>query len=137
MVCWSGLVAFGRSRSPAGLDRPTYYQYCVRVNRSAFGGRDIQRIGRALKAELNLSVGPVYRPIRQSPLYNPLSSSTLSPIIDYRERFDPRRFELPASERAREECLAFPHAGLLGTKSDMDDIAEAVAKVRRDTEQAT
>lgn len=107
----------------------TYYHFCVRLNREAFCGLDIEIIRQALMAELNIYMEPVDDPLNKNPIYNPLRSNRTSP--EHRQALNPSRFELPNARKAREECLTFPHFALLGDKKDMDDIASAFGKVKK------
>lgn len=116
----------------AGVDRLTYYQYCVRLNLEAFGN-SIDVIAQALSFELGVLVDTVYKPLNDNILYNPLSSPQILDLETIRALYNPKRYHLPVAEKASKECLVIPHNVLLGDKSDMEDIAEAFAKVKRNS----
>jgi dTDP-4-amino-4,6-dideoxygalactose transaminase len=112
------------------VDLVTHYQYCVRLDRTQFSGASIEAISRALTAEMGLLVEPVDMPLNKNTLYNPLLSPRLSRNPALRQRIDPTCFALPEAERARDNCLRFPHQILLGSEEDFQDIADAFRKVR-------
>lgn len=116
------------------VDRLTYYHFCVRINLEEFGHNSIDSICKALTAELNILIEPVDAPLNRNILYNPLLSPRTPVSEDIRKRFDPKRFSLPIALKARQECLTIPHRVLLGDKTDMENIAEAFAKVKNNHE---
>jgi dTDP-4-amino-4,6-dideoxygalactose transaminase len=114
---------------PAGLDEVAYSRLCLRLDLQAYGDPEIEWVASALAAELRLAVAPVVRPLDQSALYQPLKSPTARG--DRLGALDPKRFDLPRAMRASRTCLTIPHHVLLGDATDMEDIAAALAKVRR------
>ena len=46
-------------------------------------------------------------------------------------KLDPSQFHLPKADEAWRTCLTLPHMTLLADEAAMDDIAEALEKVRR------
>jgi L-glutamine:scyllo-inosose aminotransferase/L-glutamine:2-deoxy-scyllo-inosose/3-amino-2,3-dideoxy-scyllo-inosose aminotransferase len=114
-----------------GVDKATFYQFCLRLNVKAFGNNSIEIIAKALSDELGIAIEPIYTPINKNVLYNPLSSPKLPESEKIKALYDPKRFELPISEKARKECLIMPHNILLGNKSDMLDIVDAFVKVKK------
>ena len=72
-----------------------------------------------------------FEPLSRATLYNPQTKKRHHWSEEYWRAIDPSRFELPVCEKAyREECAAFHHPFLLGSKADMDDFADGVAKVQ-------
>ena len=114
-----------------GVDALTYYQFCARVDREAFGGNTIDAICRALSAELGFLIEPIDTPLNANVLYNPLASPRVPASGADRDALNPKRFELPECTLAREECLVFSHHILLADEKDMADIATAFSKVKR------
>ncbi|MBS1789630.1 MAG: DegT/DnrJ/EryC1/StrS family aminotransferase [Acidobacteria bacterium] len=112
------------------IDALTCYQFCVRLNLSAFGNLDIDILRQALMAELNLYSDPVDAPLNENALYNPLKSLRFDPTGDMAKRLDPKRFHLPIASKAKQECLTLPHKVFLGGKEEVEDIAAAFAKVK-------
>lgn len=115
---------------PSMVTTPTYYNFVLRIDIDAFGGNSIDAIARAVSEELGTLAHPVYRPMNEHPLYQPL----LAPRGDYSEleraRRDKERFVLPASKEARRTCMTLTHPVLLDDPSGMQDIAVALDKVR-------
>ncbi|MFO0590476.1 MAG: DegT/DnrJ/EryC1/StrS family aminotransferase [Polyangiaceae bacterium] len=116
------------------VDTLAYFRFCTRLDLSVFGGASIEQIRRAAVAELNEStIERVDPPLNNYHLYKPLASVggfSDSQII----RVDPTGYELPVAEQAYGECLTFHHAMLLGTESDMFDIARMFEKLKANRE---
>lgn len=110
------------------ITRPTYFKYCVRVERDAFGNADIDLIRRALMAELNIYLEPLDDPLNNCVLYNPLRSPIISK--EHRDELNPSRFSLPIATKARQDCLTFPHSLFLDNEDGMEDISAAFMKIK-------
>lgn len=120
----------GLARRP-GTEQTTYYHFCVRLQREAFGQCSIEAITHALTAELGILIEPVDTPLNKNILYNPLNSPRTAALAEIRAQFDPTRFHLPNADEARSCCLTIPHRVLLGDHADMESIAAGFAKVQR------
>lgn len=108
----------------------TYYNFAVKVDLKEFGGNSIDAISNALMEELKVLVHPIYQPMNNHILYNPLRSPRAPKSPEKRKLLDPKRFKLPMATEARRTCLTFLNLVLLGNKQDMRDIAEAFKKVK-------
>jgi L-glutamine:scyllo-inosose aminotransferase/L-glutamine:2-deoxy-scyllo-inosose/3-amino-2,3-dideoxy-scyllo-inosose aminotransferase len=111
------------------INRASYYQYCVRLNLTAFGNSDIQSIANALSTELGILTAPIFPPMSNYILYNPLSSK----INDEQKTItsiNPDLYLLPSAHNASKECLTLPHQIFLASKSGMEDVVEAFVKVK-------
>lgn len=111
------------------VNRTTYYQYCVRLNLPAFGNSEIHSIANVLSTELGILITPIYPPMNNYILYNPLSSE----INDKHKTItliNPDQYQLPFARNACKEYLTLPHQILLASKRSMEDIAEAFIKVK-------
>jgi dTDP-4-amino-4,6-dideoxygalactose transaminase len=103
---------------------------------AAFQGLPRARLVRALVAEgIPISTGyfaPVYKhPVFQQALDGALRGGFPLTSPEYGLRMDYREVVCPAAERlCAEETLWIGQAPFLGTKEDMDDIADAFAKVK-------
>jgi dTDP-4-amino-4,6-dideoxygalactose transaminase len=119
--------------APLVLDQnvtsPTYYNYTMKVNLSDFAHNSIDSICRALSAELNAAVNPIYRPLNNHPLYCPLKSPRIKSADDF-SAYDPSRFALPNAWQARQEYITFHHSLLLDDEAAMYDIAAAIKKLK-------
>jgi dTDP-4-amino-4,6-dideoxygalactose transaminase len=114
----------------SNVDLQTYYGYCVRLDCRSFGGAGIGLLARALSAEIGCKIKPIYRPLPDSPLYNPLAASWLPLSDELRARLDPSQFDLPVARQAAEECLVIPHHLLLADVDEISDVAVALKKIR-------
>lgn len=109
----------------------SYHLYIFRYDPAGFAGRSRERFAAALKAEgVPVSTGypmPLYRqPLFLEKNFGPYTGWQLSrPTLDY------GAVSCPACEKAcAGEALWLGQATLLGSRRDMDDIVEAVAKVQ-------
>lgn len=106
------------------------------INAEAFAGAPRELVAKAVAAEgVPCSIGYV-RPLHKHPLFqNALHGSLRSgfPLTShyYGREMDYRQVECPEAERlCREESLWIGQSAFLGTKQDMDDIADAFVKVQ-------
>ena len=109
-----------------------YSYFIFRFDRRAFGITRARFID-AMGAEGVSLGGPNYPvPLYRSKLFTRgILDEHFQHVRGYRKRADYTRAHYPESERAyRHEAAWLPHGCLGGPKSDMDDIAAAVAKVR-------
>lgn len=119
---------------PEQVTKRVVWRLVLRIDREAFGGLDVATIGRAVTAELGLPVEPIDMPFTHSQLYQPLKVARIARRPDA-ELFDPARFELPHALEQQRSCLAAPHFCLLGDESDMKDMADAFAKVSKQSDE--
>ena len=108
---------------------PAFYQLVLRFDPETFGVDDVGPLVDPLSAELGTGVYRTYRPLSCNPLYVPGRSPGSS--SERAATLDPSRFHLPQAEKAWRTCLTLPHVTLLADEAAMDDIVEAVEKVRR------
>ena len=118
--------------SGANQGRLTYHKYTVRLSLEEFGGNKVETIAKAISAELNFpAIGTLDQPMNRNPLFNPYSSPRFWLKRSMLQEYNPRHFDLPVATKASQECLFIRHYAFLGTRRDMEDIAEAFAKVKR------
>ncbi|MEU8352937.1 DegT/DnrJ/EryC1/StrS family aminotransferase, partial [Streptomyces sp. NPDC048845] len=122
-------LGFATQRTSEGTERRTYFGFVIRLPEE-FDGIDSAAAAAAVSAELSLPVKPVYPAIPASPLYRPDSRRRFDLGDRHRGRIDRARHRLPVSERAAARHLTFHHSALLGERSDVDDIAAALGKLR-------
>lgn len=108
------------------------YQVIMKYNKEAFDGLHRDVFLEALRAEGVDLDGPFYVPIYQSPLFNARSDEW--PML--RERYGDGVFgagiHCPVAEKAAyEEAVWMHYPHLMGTRKDLDDIVEAMVKVKR------
>lgn len=106
------------------------------LHADAFAGAPRELVAKAVAAEgIPCSIGYV-RPLHKHPLFQDALHGSLRsgfPLTShyYGRQMDYRKVECPEAERlCREESLWIGHPPFLGTKQDMDDIADAFVKVQ-------
>jgi L-glutamine:2-deoxy-scyllo-inosose/3-amino-2,3-dideoxy-scyllo-inosose aminotransferase len=108
-----------------------YYNFSFRFKREEFKDLPVALFREALSKEVGFSVEACYQPLNRCSLYSPFTKPWRHHITEeYWEQIDPARFDLPVCRRVYEEESACFHFNvLMGTKEDMDMIAEAVRKI--------
>jgi len=116
------------------ITRHAYHIYIFRYSPEEFGGLPRSKFLEALRAEgIPCSSGYV-------PLYKERFMLNLAkdPLLSqhYGKKIDYSNVKLPATERAcSEECVWLSQSMLLGTREDMDDIANAIAKIKENVKE--
>lgn len=114
-----------------------YYNFSFRYKQDDFKRLPVTEFRKALSAELGCPVEPSYEPLNACALYTPHTKPWRHKLTDkYWQEIDAGRFDLPVCHRIhREESVCFHHSVLMGTKTDMDLIAESIQKVYNNAEQ--
>ena len=110
-----------------------YYYYLLRYEREAFDNHDPERISGALQSEGIPFYPGDKKPLYRHPIFQPenLKNSVCSEVFErYMEVMARSKHECPATENACGNTLLLRHQTLLGEPQDMDDIIEALMKVR-------
>ncbi len=117
--------------------REAYYNFTFRYQSGQFKNLPVDMFRKALSAELGCPVESCYEPLNRCSLYAPHTKPWRYRLSEeYWEQIDPSRFDLPVCRRAHEEesvCLHFNV--LMGTRKDMDMIAEAITKVQENIDE--
>ena len=120
------------ARMYEGCTRNAYHLYMFRYDPAGFEGLPRSRFIEALSAE-GIPCSPGYSPLYREPfLKNTLESrpfrAVYSPrrIADYLDRI-----QCPANDRLCEQGVWLFQTVFLGPRSDMDQIADAVRKIRK------
>lgn len=126
--------------TPMKRDRRTtlqsYFNFAFRYDSNEFEGLSVEQFRSALSAELGITIEPCYVPLSDCALYRPLTKKRYDINKGHFRRIDPSRFKLPVSIKAyREESVCLHHSALMGTKKDMDQIAEAIVKIKDNADQ--
>ena len=108
-----------------------YYNFAFRFLEEDFKELPVGRFREALSHELGCTVEACYEPLNSCALYNPHSKPWRHKLGDgYWLEIDPNRFQLPNCRKAREkESVCFHFTVLMGPRSDMEQVAEAVLKI--------
>ena len=120
--------------SGENVDQPTYYRLPVRIDQAAFADLSAQELVPALAAELGTDVRRIDTPLNRHPLYVPTKTPLATRNAELSESLESSRFPLPNAEKAYQEVVAFPHQILLSAPEDMQDVVDALEKVRRCSE---
>src|SRR5690606_27806765 len=114
-----------------GCTRNAYHLYMFRYDPDAFSGLPRAGFLRALAAE-GIPASGGYSPLYEEPfLRRALDSRAFRAVYapdrlaDYQDRID-----CPGNDRLCREAVWFTQTMLLGTHDDMDQIAEAIRKIR-------
>jgi perosamine synthetase len=113
-----------------GATRAAYHLYPLRYKQEQFGGLPRSRFLAALSAE-GIPCYSVYGPQYKDELIEDALTSRSFKRAFSKERLDRYRDELhyPGNEQLCQEAVCFTQNMLLGPKSDLDDIANAIQKV--------
>lgn len=111
--------------------KKAYFNFAFRYIRDEFKELPVEKFRKALESELGIGVEGSYEPLNNCSLYVPLTKPSRYKINDkHWKEIDPSRFELPVCKKIyEEESVCFHHKILLGNKTDMDMLAEAIKKI--------
>jgi L-glutamine:2-deoxy-scyllo-inosose/3-amino-2,3-dideoxy-scyllo-inosose aminotransferase len=114
-----------------------YYNISFRYYKDEFKGLPTGKFREALGKELGCAVEPSYEPLNNCPLYKPQTKPSRYKIDNkHWQEIDPSRFELPVSEKIYNDLsVCFHHAVLMGNKSDLDLIGDAIDKIYKHAEE--
>lgn len=119
-----------------GVTRAAYHLYPFRIDQQKLNGMSLDRFLRALKAE-GIPCSSGYRPqYRDGVMESTLTSKNFkrsfsaARLKSYREEL-----VLPENDRLCEEAVWLSQTLLLGTKKDIDDIADAIIKVCQNSDK--
>lgn len=112
-----------------GLTVAPAYAYVLRYDAQEFGGLPATTARSVLSADLGCRIEGTYEPLNRSPLYLPRTKQRHELGPGYWSELDPSGFSLPASERASEEALVFPHTFLANPRA-VELLSEAVGRLR-------
>jgi dTDP-4-amino-4,6-dideoxygalactose transaminase len=114
-----------------GCSRNTYYIFMARYRKEGFSGLPRGKFLQALRKE-GIPCGAGYKPVNKEPFLEKTLNSRSYKRLFSRERLDQywAANECPATDRLSEEGLFFSQTCLLGTRSDIEQIGEAVARIQ-------
>lgn len=114
------------------ITQASYFNFAFRLDWEALGCKDLTNVhfSAALSKELGGEWEPPYDPLNKCALYKPHTKPRHKLNETYWKMIDPSRYRLPVCEDANEKSgVVVHHHVLMGTRKDMEDVAEAVAKV--------
>jgi dTDP-4-amino-4,6-dideoxygalactose transaminase len=115
-----------------GCTRNTYYIFMARYNPEAFAGLPRDKFLQAIRKE-GIPCGSGYKPLNKEPFLEKTFASRAYKRIysEARMRQYREKNQCPANDRLSQEGLFFSQACLLGSKRDVEQIAEAVARIQK------
>ncbi len=115
-----------------------YFNFTFRYREEEFNDLPVMQFREALSKELGLPVEPCYQPLNDCSLYRPLTKKRYRISEDHRKEIDPARHRLPLCEKVySRQSVAFHHSVLMGTRADMDQIVDAIVKIRTNLDDLT
>lgn len=115
------------------VTQQSYFNFAFRLDLKTLKGARNRRFCEALNAELHPTCGPFeppYQPLNKCELYKPHTKERHKLGAAYWKQINPGAYKLLVAKEAYERSgVAVHHSILMGSKADMDDIAEAVAKI--------
>lgn len=114
----------------------SYFNFAFRYDKTYFKNLHVSKFRQALSAELGLVIQPCYEPLNNCKLYKPLTKKRYKINEKYFEIIDPSNFSLPVAENAySNESVTFHHSVLLAEKNDIDNIINAVIKIKENVDE--
>ncbi len=116
-----------------GCTRNAYHLYMMRYDKDKFGGASRGKVIEAIRAE-GIPCASGYTPLNKEPFVEKTLRSEPFAKVYSKEIIDKylQENQCPANDRlCTEEALWFFQNMMLGTRNDMDQIAEAVRKVHK------
>ncbi len=109
-----------------------FFNYSFRYNSAEFDGLPADTFRRALMAELGCHIESCYEPLNDCSLYRPHTKPARHKLSeDYWRQIDPDTARLPVCEKVfKEQAVCFHHLVLMADKSGMEQIAQAIGKIR-------
>jgi len=118
-------------RRDARETKEAYFNFAFRYKQDEFKGLPVEKFRKALESEIGITVEASYEPLNNCSLYVPHTKPARHKLNDqYWQEIDPAGFSLPVCERIHtKESVCIHHKILLGNKTDMEMITEAVKKI--------
>ena len=120
-------------------DLQSHYNFAFRYDRRKFGNLPVAKFREALNVEIGLGPGGVehcYQPLNNCGLYRPLTKKRYRLSEKHWRQINPARFKLPECEQAfQETSVCLHHRILLGNYQDVDQIADAILKIRENLKE--
>lgn len=120
------------ARMYAGCTRNTYYMHMLRYDAQHFAGMTTRQFTKALSKEGIPKFSRGYRPLNREPFLETMLNSRAYQNIYSKERLKKywENNNCPANDRACESTVCMGHRLFLGTRSDIEQIIEAIKKIQ-------
>jgi dTDP-4-amino-4,6-dideoxygalactose transaminase len=114
-----------------GCTRNAYHIYMFRYDKEQFAGASRNQFVKALRAE-GVPCSPGYSPLNKEPFLKETLESKAYKMIYGEDRLKAywKNNHCPENDRLCEEAVWFGQTTLLARRSDMDQIADAIRKIR-------
>ena len=123
-----GLIPMRRERD---TQLQSYCLFAFRYKSEYFKGVSVEKFRGALAGEFGFEVYSCDVPLNNCQLYRPLTKKRYYINKSHIRKINPNRFNLPICENAyKNESVTFHHSILLAEKKDMDNIVNAVIKIK-------
>jgi perosamine synthetase len=134
----AGIPGIRPARMYPGATRNAYHLYMFRYEKAQFANLPRGQFLKALEAE-GIPCSEGYSPLNKEPFlkntFDGRAYRSIYPAGQLAEWFE--RNQCPANDQLCEEAVWFTQTMLLGTRQDMDQIAEAVRKIQRQAGRLT
>jgi dTDP-4-amino-4,6-dideoxygalactose transaminase len=126
----SAIPGISPARQYEGCTRNAYHLYMFRYDKDAFGGASRAQFLKAMRAE-GIPCSSGYSPLNKEPFLKQVLGSRHYKQIYGEERLASwwAHNHCPENDRLCEEAVWLTQTMLLGSRSDMDDIAQAARKI--------
>ncbi len=112
-----------------------HYQYVFKYDPAGFKGLHRDRFLEALAAEGIMADGDFYEPIHERPIFDPRMSDFPQLKKRYKKGITFKSADTPVAHKAAyDEAVWLHYPYLMGTKSDVLDIARAVKKIQKNVD---
>jgi perosamine synthetase len=116
------------------VTRAAYHLFPFRYKKEQFAGLSRGHFLKALRAE-GVPCSQGYPPLNTMPYLNNALSSRAFQYIYPKEKLDFKKYlennQCPQNDQLCDEAVWLPQNLLLGSKKDMDDVAEAIARIQK------
>lgn len=118
------------------ITRTAHYQYIFKYNPKGFKGLHRDRFLQAMAAEGFLFDGDFYEPIHARDIFSPSNKEWPSLKRRYKNGITAASAETPVAHKAAyEEAVWVHYPYLMGTKKDVQDIARAILKIKKNVDE--
>ncbi|KAA3618651.1 MAG: DegT/DnrJ/EryC1/StrS family aminotransferase [Calditrichaeota bacterium] len=117
--------------------RKAFFNYSFRYYGDEFGGLPASTFREALMAELGCNIESCYEPLTMCSLYQPHTKPARHKLTaSYWQNIAPAHTKLPVCEKVfADHAVCFHHLVLMGNQKSMDQIAEAITKIRANIDE--